>query len=636
MRRHAITVFCALASLTVLAAPPAKPSVLVVTLDTTRADRLGCYGSAAGLTPSLDAFAAHATLFEHAEAAIPQTVPSHLTLFSGWNPNRHGVRKNLEVRVPASVPLLAEEFKSAGYSTGAFVSAMVLLGRYGMGRGFDTYEDSFFDRRRTDAVERKSGDTLKLALPWVRARKGPWFCWIHLYDPHIPYAPPEPYATKYKARPYDGEVASMDAALGEFLDALEASGALADAVVLICGDHGESLGEHGELTHSLFLYEATTRVPLLVRLPGQTEARRLAQDVGLVDLAPTLRELAGLPAEPADGVSLAPLLQGRPWARGPVYLESLEALYSFGWAPLYGSVEGRSKYILAPRPELYRLDADPGERDNRAGREAAEAKRRREWVQGEIAKAATAAQGEKIALDPEELKSLQSLGYIAGSMGKSARAYRDPKDMAPMLKDCTLAEQLFLEGRRDEAVTKLERVLPKDPGNPLFNYYLGACYEEKNPAKAERFYKKAISVRPGFPQPYSRLVLMWINGDRAREAWQLGALGVKEVDDFNGELHALTGYAALKSGRPAAEVLAFLEAAKERGPELPMALKARAVLALQAGDKEAAVGYLQRMAQEAEPGYITQLAGDPRFEPLREDSRFWTLILGARKALSGR
>jgi len=619
-------------------APATKIPVLLITLDTTRADRLGCYGNKDGLTRNLDALAESCTVFRNAQAAIPQTVPSHTTIMSGLDPIRHGVRKNLEVRVPSGIPLLAEEFKSAGYETGAFISSFVLLGQYGMGRGFGTYDDGFYERGRDDSNERIAPETLRRAIPWLLGQKGPYFCWIHLYDPHFPYTAPEAYAKKYPGRPYDAEVAFMDTSLGLLFQKLDQAGLLDKALVVVCGDHGESLGEHGELTHSIFLYDATTRVPLMVKLPGQSGRRDVDRDVGLVDLAATLRALCGLPAKESDGVSLVPLLTGGTFSRGPVYLESLEALYSYGWAPLYGAVDARAKYILAPRPELYRLDADPGEKTNLAPKEAAESKRLRSWVQGRVEKAVQAAPTEKIKLDAEELRSLTSLGYIAGTTGASGAPrgnYRDAKDLTDVMRDAAEAERLIQTGQFEAAARLLERVIQRDPTNPIFHFQLGSVLESSDPARSEASLKKAIQLRPTMPQAYSRLMVLWFNQNRSSEAYQLGKIGMEKVDDYNGEIHALTGYAALKAGRPTAEVEAILDEAAKRGPEFPVALKARALLALQKGDKEAAMRALLKMAEDAPPPYITQIEGDERFAPLREDPRFWTMILTAKKKMGG-
>ncbi len=611
---------------------PQKVPVLVITMDTTRADKLGCYGSNEGLTPSLDALAKKSVIFDHCETAIPLTVPSHTTIFSGLDPIDTGVRKNLENRIPASVPLLQEEMKKAGYATGAFVSSFVLLGRWGMERGFSKYDDAFYSPSHPDENERTAGKTLAAALPWVLAQKGPWYCWVHLYDPHYPYVPPEPYLSKYKAQPYDGEIAYMDACLGAFFDKLRAAGILDKALVVVCSDHGESLGEHGEATHGIFLYDASTRVAFMIHLPGETDQRRVPADVGLVDVAPTIRALAGLPLQKSDGVSLVPFINGRPESRGPVYMECLAALDNYGWAPLYASVENRSKYILAPKPEFYSLEKDPKELSNLAGKEGVAAKPLQSWLQGRISQREGKAPAEKLSLDKEELRSLTSLGYISGAPGSKAGSYRDPKDMVSLLPDIEKAEILLQNGDLREAVSLLEKVIPKDPGNPLFHYQLGTCYLQSDKARAESELKKALELKPDFPQACEQLLLLWITTGRAEAALDLGKSVLKQTDDYDGAIHALTGFAAIRAGRPAAEARAFLDGGIRDGVEAPIALKGRAILAVQEGKNDEAIAYLKKLAAVSEPGYMVNVGRDPRFAPLREDARFWKIILTAQNS----
>jgi arylsulfatase A-like enzyme len=613
-------------------APPAKPSVLVVTLDTTRADRLGCYGKATGLSPALDAWASRSFLFEHCEAPVPETVPSHVSLFSGWYPNRHGVRKNLEVKVPGSVPLLAESFKSAGYVTGAFVSAFVLLGRYGLGRGFGAYDEAFYDPGKPEVVERRAGDTLAAAAAWLESQKQPWFCWIHLYDPHLPYSPPPPFDKKYAGAPYDGEIAYMDQALGEFFKRMNKGGLLDRSVVVICGDHGEGLGEHGEEAHGIFLYEATTHVPLLLRLPGQAQGKKVSQSVSLVDVAPTLADLCGVAVKGADGLSLAPLLKGEKWSRPPLYLEALTGLYSFGWAPLYALVDPPHKYVLAPRPELYDLEKDPGEKRNALASRPELAKKLDQALKKILAGAPTA-KGEAVQLDDEELRSLQSLGYVGGAPGKAGGGFIDPKDGIASRADHEAAMKLMAEKRESEAGALFQKLAQKDPGNPLYAYYLGACHEGTDPEKAMEYYKKSIQLRRDFPQAYVRLLFLYESRGRAKEAYALGQIALQEVQDVTGRIGSLTAWAAFDSGQPKARVLELLDQAKQAGPETGWALRLRGLLALQAGDREGALSCLEAMAKVSAPQEVTMMGSDPRFNALRSDPRFRALVNKAREQL---
>ncbi len=608
-----------------------RPSVLIITLDTTRADKLGCYGSDAKLTPSLDGWAGQSFVFDNCESAIPQTFPSHTTIFSGWNPNHHGLRKNLEVRLSPSVPLLAEAFRKAGYSTGAFVSAFVLLGRYGLSRGFDTYDNGFYDPRHPEIVERRAQDTLKLARDWLDRRRQPFFCWVHLFDPHVPYEPPPPYATRFKSQPYDGEVAYMDAQLGLFLQHLKTSGLLENAVVVICGDHGESLGEHGEMTHSIFLYQATTRVPLLIHLPGQAQGGHFSQTVGLVDLSSTLRDICSLPPVVSDGASLAPLLAGRPWKPHPIYLESLEGLDCFGWAPLYGLVKGSDKFILAPRRELYDVAKDPGEQDNLFGRRPKTGEPMEVQLREIIGKTKPVST-ESLSLDQEEMRSLQSLGYIGGSPGRPGADYKDPKDGIGIVWEFNQAMGYFEAGQLEEAARAFQSLDEKEPNNAQINAYLGLCYEKSDPMKAIACYKQAIRCRPEYLQAYEQLVWVLETQGRMQEAYQVARLTVKAMPDIQGKVNVLLAWAAYELGKPMPEVIAALnESRRLGGSDLALACKLRALLALKSGDRKGALSFLENMATVSPPEGMSMLAADKNFKDIQGDPRFVKLMAQAKK-----
>ncbi|MCI4397305.1 MAG: hypothetical protein JHC34_00550, partial [Acidobacteria bacterium] len=352
----------------------------------------------------------------------------------------------------------------------------------------------------------------------------------------------------------------------------------------------------------------------------------------LVDVAPTVRALVGLAQQRSDGASLAASLDGGAQHRGPVYIESLESLNSYGWAPLYACVENHSKYILAPKPEYYRLDKDPEELSNLVATESAAAKPMRTWLQGRISRQKDMASPAKLSLDKEELRSLQSLGYISGSEGRNAGSYRNPKDMAPILPDIETAEILIQKGQKDEAMALLEKVIPRDPGNPLFHYQLGVCSVASDKAKAEAELKKALQLRPEFPQACQQLLLLWITTGRSEDAFKLGQGALKTMDDYDGVIHALTGFAALKAGHPASEVRALLDGGVREGVEAPIALKGRALLAIQEGKSDEAIAYLQKLAASTEPSYMVNIGKDPRFAPLHEDARFWKIILTAQNS----
>ncbi|MEJ2367328.1 MAG: sulfatase-like hydrolase/transferase, partial [Acidobacteriota bacterium] len=538
-----------------------EPSVLIITLDTTRADRMGFLGNKQGLTPNLDAFAKKAYRFSHCESAIPQTFPSHATIFSGWTPNHHGARKNLEVYLSKKVPLLAPAFKKAGYHTAAFISAMVLLNRYGLGRGFQTYNESFYDPRDPSQNRRPAGETLDLAGQWIQGQAGPWFCWVHLYDPHTPYRPPAPFSAKYAKDPYDGEIAYMDQELGYFFQRLEKSGKLKNTLVVIAGDHGEGLGDHGEDTHTLFIYDSTIHVPLLVHLPGETAGRNVTRTVGLVDIAPTVLDYSGLPAWKTDGRSLRPLMSGGKWPSQPLYMESLEGLEDFGWAPLYGLVDDGYKYILAPRPELYDLKTDPDETDNLVKKEPQRASSMRTQLQ-KIITDTTAVSSKAVAVSNEELESLQSLGYIGGGMGsaKPSASYRDPKDMVGLFEIYTQAIEELQLGDNRQAAALFEKVLARSPNNPITAYSLAVCIEPDQPERAAKLYERAIKARPDFPQPYPKLMMLWLGQGQAQKAFALGRIALQKAPDLTGDVHVLMAWALFNQNNPDADVMKYLDA----------------------------------------------------------------------------
>ena len=344
------------------AAAAAKPSVLLITLDTTRADRVGCYGYAPARTPAMDALAADGVRFDRALSPAPLTLPAHASILSGRVPRRHGVRDNALFRLDAKVPLVQEAFRARGYATAAFVSAAVLDRALGLARGFAVYDDAM--RGASESAERTADRTVDAAYAYLDGVHGPFFLWVHLYDPHFPYAPPEPFASRFKDRLYDGEIAFMDQEIARLV--AKARTKAPALIVAVAGDHGESLGEHGEDGHGIFVYQATQRVPLLVSGPGVPKGRVVSGTVGLVDLAPTLAALCGLsgPKEP-DGRSLAAAWEDRPEGAARDYeVESYFPLFSYGWAPLRALVRGSTKFIDAPRPEMYDLVSDPAEKMN--------------------------------------------------------------------------------------------------------------------------------------------------------------------------------------------------------------------------------------------------------------------------------
>jgi arylsulfatase A-like enzyme len=406
-------------------------NVVVITLDTTRADRLSPYGLMDSPMPGLERLAREGVVFDQATSVAPLTLPAHASLFTGLLPPAHGVRDNADQALDAAHVTLAEILRGRGFRTAAFVASVVLDADRGLAQGFDRYASVPADARRiAPARQRRADDVIADALQWLddAGTTTPFFLWTHLYDPHAPYDPPEPYRTAF-LDPYIGEIAFADAQIGRLLDALERRGVLDRTVVVVAGDHGESLGDHGERDHGIFVYESVLRVPLIIRGP-RIPPRRVADVVRLTDVAPTILDLLGLPSPPMDGVSLGSLLSGRTTR---VDLEAYsESLYPrrLGWSPLRALRDGRFKLIDAPRPELYDLERDPFEERNihDERRSLADAMRRRLAI---LARERGLSRADGLAEPPAGLRErLAALGYVGSGQPRALPGAElpDPKD----------------------------------------------------------------------------------------------------------------------------------------------------------------------------------------------------------------
>jgi len=416
-------------------------------------------------------------------------------LLTGRVPRRHGVRDNAGFRLDATMPLLTDRLAAAGYATAAFVSAAVLDRAGGLARGFQTYDDTvrIGDRRAFDYQERAASQTIDVVLPRLAELKPPFFLWVHLYDPHLPYVPPEPYASQFKDRPYDGEIAFMDAQLGRLLDAVKKRGTT--VFVVLAGDHGESLGEHGEGNHGVFLYQATQQVPLIFTGPGIAPGTTVSATVGLVDIAPTLLDLLGLPALPeADGRSLVPALRGAHLSAREYELETFYPAYAYGWAPLRALTSGPYKYIAAPRRELYELPTDPRENRDLARTKASRAE--------ELARSlADRTRGDRVPEadhdDNERRDKLASLGYVSGSVAPTGEAL-DPKDGVKLLPDLDAARRAIQLGDPKDALAPLSKLLARNPGNIPARLLLGqAQLASARPDDAVATYRQVTTMAPG-------------------------------------------------------------------------------------------------------------------------------------------
>lgn len=577
-----------------MVAPPARgeshpPNVVLITLDTTRADHLGCYGAEGVTTPNLDALARKGVRFDQAQSPAPLTVPAHASLMSGLVPRHHGARDNTLHLLPSNVPLLAEALSNAGYDTAAFVSSVVLDRRAGLERGFNLYDDRVRVGRREafNYEERAASQTNAAVFEHISKLKQPFFLWVHYFDPHLPYVPPPPHDAQHSGRPYDGEIAFMDAAIGRLLKKLPGS------LVVVAGDHGESLGEHGEASHGVFLYQSTQRVPLIIAGPGIPGGRVIDQRVGLVDVMPTLLDLLGL-ATPGniDGHSLVPLLRNpnKKWRNHDYEMETLFPALAYDWAPLRGLVRGDLVTIDAPRPEVYDLAEDSNQTNN-LGTVRPEARRMLESLRRRGVAKADAKQD---SLSAERRMRLAALGYASGASGDASL---DPKDGIALLHILDDARETIQRGRPQAAIKPLRGVLEKNPGNlqarlALVSALLGAG----QPAAAVSAARKALARHADDDLVHFNLA----NALAAESVHRPEALGEAQ-NHYENTLRlnprradAYLNYASLLVSTDRHEAArSLLARAGDAGVEDPDIYAERGVLELMQGRKEAAIAHFK-------------------------------------------
>jgi arylsulfatase A-like enzyme/Flp pilus assembly protein TadD len=560
MRPILILILWILAVLPSFAAAANQPNVILITLDTVRADRMGFLGSKNGLTPQLDALATQSVVFEHAYSQAPITPVSHATILTGTYPQYHGIR-NFGDRLPPSVPFLPDMLHAQGYHTGAFVGSIILDPKNGFAsgfeRGFDVYDAGFHRQktgeRREASMQRRGDVTLEHVLEWLGQQQGgPFFLWFHLWDAHDPYNPPEPFRSRFPGAPYNGSIAYVDATVGKLLEYLRNQGLYDNALIAVAADHGESLGEHGELTHSIFLYDSTIHVPLLLKLPGNRFAgQRVTAAASLVDLAPTLLEALGQTPPPAmQAHSLLPLVGNPHPGNHPSFATGDHSERSFGWSALVSLRVGNQLFVRAPLPELYDLAADPGAKTNlyRVNRVAALrlATQLDNFVKSISAGAPQALQD---GLDEKSREKLSALGYVAS--GRSSPTTRiDPKDRIDVANDMHDASLAIEEGKEATVIPLLLRVVAKDPQIQAAQYYLGIAYSRKgNFAKAIPPLRKAIELRPdALMAQYELAICLYETGDLKTAASHFEIL-VENRPDWSDARYSLASIYA-RTGRP--------------------------------------------------------------------------------------
>jgi arylsulfatase A-like enzyme/Flp pilus assembly protein TadD len=574
-------------------------SILLISIDTLRADALGAYGNKRVSTPWIDRLAREGVLFEQAHAHNVVTFPSHANILSGQYPLAHGVRDNTGFRFPENVPTLATRLKERGFETGAFVSAFVLDSRFGLNRGFDVYDDhtAGVDRQSPFMVpDRKAEDTVRAARAWIESKQGrQTFAFVHLYDPHFPYQPKEPYFSRHRDAPYYGEVEAVDAALADLLRPILDGPRGRETLVIFTSDHGESLGEHGESTHGIFAYEATLRVPLIVHLPGVSN-RRVTAPVRHIDVLPTILDALGVDV-PKDlpGRSLWSLALGGAAPEGfSSYFEALSSSLNQGWAPLRGAFDGRHKYIDLPLPELYDLGADPRELKNLAATEPV----RLDALRSALGRLRASDQGIKRAdEDAATVEKLRALGYVGASKAAPQKdrytEADDPKNLIAIDARNREVVTRFMEGRLEDAIALARANLKERPDMAGASLQLAFLERERgNLAAAVSAARHAVALKPLDSEGLSLLGAYLTEAGKAREAITLLAPFVKATAPDFDVLTALgLAYAAVGEAAPARD--AFTRA-READPSNGMALVNLGTLELMAGNRRAARAALEQ------------------------------------------
>jgi arylsulfatase A-like enzyme/tetratricopeptide (TPR) repeat protein len=607
-------------------------NVVLVTIDTLRADRLSSYGSEQVSTPHMDRLAREGLRFSNAATAVPFTLPAHSSIMTGTYPPLHGVRENVGYSLDETLPTLAEELSAGGWDTAGFVSAFVLDSRWGIGRGFDRYRDDFqLDPNRPSVnvgqVQHEGPDTIEHALAWLdEPRDGPFFLWVHLFEPHDPYEAPEPYRSRYPDRPYDAEVAYADSLIGLLREGLESRGVLDDSVFVLTSDHGEGLGQHSEGFHGYFIYDSTVHVPLVLRLPfGDFEGRVVDEAVSHVDILPTVLGVVGrqVPSQ-VQGIDLLPLILGRePESPREVYTESYYSLYHYNWAPLRSIRTESEKFIETTNPELYLLREDAGEESNalRQNRDLARSLRDRLLAYSRHLKSSGERPGGRPDLDTETLAQLRALGYLAGRTSGEVDEddgveRTDPKDRIAVHRAIMEAQSFIGRGDEEGAEEYLRAALELDASIVDANQMLGGIVGRRadeasrngdDAASAElngqalELYQRALALNPEHQASLLGL---------ATSYWRLGRLEEALVG-----FHRLVELAPYESN--AAIAMSDIYASLDRLPDALRVVEAAAadelapawihnqhgeLLALLGRSRESAVHFERAIAKNPEIG----------------------------------
>lgn len=533
-------------------------NVLLITLDTLRVDRVSVYSDKYVKTPNIDRLAKKSVVFTRAFSHNPVTLPAHVNILTGTTPRFHGVSDNTGFRLDERFLTLAEHLHRAGYHTGAFIGSFPLDSRFGLGQGFDVYDDNYGTHNAMELffVERPAEKVIEPALQWLsqpQRRQHKWFSWIHLFDPHQPYLPPQPYKKKYRHDLYSGEVAYMDASLKVLFDFLENQGFMDRTIIVVTGDHGEALGEKGEETHSYYAYNNTIHIPLMLYIPG-TNGVFIHENVCHADIFPTLCDLLGveIPAH-IQGKSMIPVIEGSkksPKGRD-IYFESLTPFLNRGWAPLRGFVRGDLKFIDLPIPEVYNLKEDIHENHNIADRSNLKQLKR------DLTKLKLDLKGKDMMerskqVDAEVRGKLKSLGYLSGSapaaVPREFTAAHDLKTLLPLQNRMLAAIGKYQNGRFREPIAELKQIAEESPGFTLVYRHIATIYQDFGQVrKAIEILEYGLKKNPGSISLMSKLGIMLAEANRPDEAVELLKLCVQK-DKFDPENFNFLGVAYYKKG----------------------------------------------------------------------------------------
>lgn len=613
--------------------PDPPRNVILITIDTIRADRLSPWGGRRLHTPAIEGLARDGVVFENAFSLVPLTAPAHSTMMTGRYPATHGVRLNGSSILPGAETTLAEIAAGRGMRTGAIVSCLVLSSRFGINQGFDLYYEEGITgeegRRGLWYDERKAAPSIARAVQWLESESdAPFFLWLHLFDPHHPYEPPPPFDKSYAERPYEGEIVYTDRALGGFIRRLKAMELYDDSLIILVGDHGESLGDHLENFHGTFVYDATMHVPMIVKAPG---GRRGAREKGLasiIDVMPTAVDALGLEIpEGTQGISLMPsVYRGEPLPERPLYMESVNTAASYGWAEVRSVRTADTRFVDLPAPELYDLGRDADELDNIAEKDplrAREARKIYEELRARV-EAAGSHEVDQAQMDDDFRDRLLSLGYIAGTESDVVREdARDPKEVVLLTQPVVHAQNLVKEQKFQEAVDLLTRIIAADPENKIGLVTLGRAYSGlERPEEAKRIYRRALDIYPDNEELYRLLGWILIREGSALEAAELMGRLVSQ-SPRSAHAHYLYGFSWFYAREWEKALSAFTEAASLSRTHAKTRYLA-AICYEQTGRRKEALASLDSYLK-LEPD-VEALFRDPYFAELRTTPEFRLMI----------